>query len=223
MRRIGRRDDRSIDDVWRRVDYLRGHRHGPSWRYAVAMQDLAFGVLLRDWRQRRRLSQLALAGDADISTRHLSFLESGRATPSRDMVVRLAEQLDVPLRERNRWLLAAGFAPLYPERALEDAALQSALLAVDRVLQAHGPFPGLAVDRHWTMVRANRVVAPLLGGAAPSLLTPPINVIRLTLHPQGLWPLIVNRDEWRAHILARLGRQVRDTGDQVLAALFEEM
>lgn len=187
------------------------------------MQDLAFGVLLRDWRQRRRLSQLALAGDADISTRHLSFLESGRAAPSRDMVVRLAEQLDVPLRERNRWLLSAGFAPLYPERDLEDAALESALLAVDRVLQAHEPFPGLAVDRHWTMVRANRVVAPLLGGAAPSLLTPPINVIRLTLHPQGLWPLIVNGDEWRAHVLVRLARQVRDTGDDVLAALFEEV
>lgn len=187
------------------------------------MQDLAFGALLRDWRQRRRLSQLALACDADISTRHLSFLESGRAAPSRDMIVRLAEQLDVPLRERNRWLLSAGFAPLYPERALDDSALQSAMLAVDRVLQAHEPFPGLAVDRHWTMVRANAMIAPLLGAVAPSLLAPPVNVIRLSLHPDGLWPSIVNAGEWRAHILARLARQARDTGDAGLVSLLEEV
>lgn len=187
------------------------------------MQDTTFGPLLRDWRQRRRLSQLSLACEADISTRHLSFLESGRATPSRDMVMRLAEQLDVPLRERNRWLLSAGFAPAYEERGLDDAAMRGALQAVDRVLAAHEPFPGLAVDRHWTMLRANRMVAPLLGAASPSLLTPPINVIRLSLHPNGLWPLIVNADEWRAHILARLSRQVRDTGDRQLAMLFDEV
>lgn len=179
--------------------------------------------MLRDWRQRRRLSQLALACDAEISTRHLSFLESGRAAPSRDMVVRLADQLDVPLRERNRLLLAAGFAPAYPERGLDDAAMHGALQAVDRVLAAHEPFPGLAIDRRWTMLRANRMVAPLLGAAAPSLLTPPVNVIRLSLHPQGLWPLIVNAEEWRSHILARLSRQVRDTGDEELARLYEEV
>lgn len=187
------------------------------------MQEHAFGPLLRDWRQRRRMSQLALACEAEISTRHLSFLECGRAAPSRDMIVRLAEQLEVPLRERNRLLLAAGFAPAYPERGVDDAALQAAMLAVDRVLEAHEPFPGLAVDRHWTMIRANGMVAPLLGTVAPALLTPPVNVIRLSLHPDGLWPLVANPAEWRAHILTRLARQVRETGDEALGRLYDEV
>lgn len=158
-----------------------------------------------------------------MSTRHLSFLESGRALPSREMVVRLAEQLDVPLRERNRLLVAAGLAPVYAERPLDHQALRAATRAVDQVLQAHEPYPGLAIDRHWTMVRANSVVARLLGGVAADLVAPPVNVVRLSLHPDGLLPRIVNADEWRGHILSRLGRQVRDTGDPVLASLLEEV
>jgi transcriptional regulator with XRE-family HTH domain len=187
------------------------------------MDGTTYGELLREWRQRRRLSQLALACDAEVSTRHLSFLESGRAQPSREMVVRLAEQLDVPLRERNRLLVAAGYAPAYHERPLDDDAMRAATRAVDQVLRAHEPFPGLAIDRHWTMVRANRVIAPLLEGVAPALLAPPVNVIRLSLHPDGLLPRIANADEWRAHILSRLGRQVRESGDATLAALLDEV
>lgn len=195
-------------------------RHGDT---LVDMSGETYGELLREWRLRRRLSQLALACDADVSTRHLSFLESGRALPSREMVIRLAEQLDVPLRERNRLLVAAGFAPAYPERPLDDQAMRAATRAVDQVLQAHEPFPGLAIDRHWTMVRANRVVAPLLDGVAAELLAPPVNVIRLSLHPDGLLPRIANADEWRGHILSRLGRQARETGDPTLARLLEEV
>jgi transcriptional regulator with XRE-family HTH domain len=187
------------------------------------MDGTTYGDLLREWRQRRRLSQLTLACDAEVSTRHLSFLESGRAQPSREMVVRLAEQLDVPLRERNRLLVAAGYAPVYHERRLDDDAMRAATRAVDQVLRAHEPFPGLAIDRHWTMVRANRVIAPLLEGVAPALLAPPVNVIRLSLHPEGLLPRIVNADEWRSHILSRLGREVRASGDGSLAALLDEV
>jgi transcriptional regulator with XRE-family HTH domain len=187
------------------------------------MARITYGALLREWRQRRRLSQLALACDAEVSTRHLSFLESGRAQPSREMVVRLAEQLDVPLRERNRLLVAAGYAPAYHERPLDDEAMRAATRAVDQVLRAHEPFPGLAVDRHWTMIRANRVIAPLLEGVSPALLAPPVNVIRLSLHPDGLLPRIANASEWRMHILSRLTRQVRERGDGSLAALLDEM
>ena len=183
-----------------------------------------FGALLRDWRQRRRLSQLALALESDVSQRHLSFVESGRARPSREMVLRLAERLAVPLRERNRLLLAAGFAPLYPERPLDDPALGAAREAVERVLRAHEPYPALAVDRHWTLRAANRALAPFLAGIAPSLLgggAP--NVLRLSLHPEGLAPRIANLAQWRAHLLERLERQVEASGDAVLAALREEL
>ena len=185
--------------------------------------DARFGDLLREWRRRRRLSQLALACDADVSARHLSFLESGRAQPSRDMVERLAAQLDVPLRDRNRWLVAAGYAPAYGERSLDDAALHAAMRAVERVLHAHEPFPGLAIDRHWTMVRANGIVAALLDGVAPALLAPPVNVMRLSLHPEGLLSRIANAAEWRSHMLSRLARQVRESGDGTLAALHDEV
>jgi len=181
------------------------------------------GDLLRDWRQRRRISQLALALDAEISTRHLSFVETGRATPSRAMVLRLAEQLDVPLRERNTLLHAAGFAPVFAERPFDDPALGAAREAVERVLAAHEPLPALAVDRHWHMLSANAAVAPLLAGAAAKLLTPPVNVLRLSLHPDGLAPRIANLAEWRAHLLARLRRQIAASGDAVLAALLEEL
>jgi transcriptional regulator with XRE-family HTH domain len=181
------------------------------------------GALLRTWRRRRNYSQLALALAADVSQRHLSFVESGRTRPSRDMVLRLAAQLEVPLRERNRLLLAAGFAPVYPERPLDDPALGAARAAVERVLAAHEPYPALAVDRSWTLVAANRAVALLTAGAAPALLAPPVNVLRLSLHPDGVAPRIVNYGEWRAHVLARLRREAAAAGDDALAALADEL
>ncbi len=181
------------------------------------------GDLLREWRQRRRMSQLDLASEADISTKHLSFLETVRAQPSREMVLHLAEQLEVPLRERNRILVAAGFAPVFPQRALEDPALQAARKAVDLVLAGHEPYPALAVDRHWTLVAANAAVGRLMAGASPALLQPPVNVLRLSLHPEGLAPRIVNLAEWRAHLLARLHRQVEVSADAVLAELAAEL
>ena len=161
---------------------------------------LPFGAMLRVWRQRRRRSQLDLALDAAVSQRHLSFVESGRASPSREVVVRLAEQLDVPLRERNMLLLAAGYAPLYAERPLDDPAMRAAHEAVELILRAHTPHPALAVDRHWNMVAANASIAALLVGVADvALLAPPVNVLRLSLHPRGLAPHIANLPEWRAH------------------------
>lgn len=181
------------------------------------------GSLLRGWRQRRKLSQLALALEADVSQRHLSFVESGRTRPSREMVLKLATCLQLPLRERNRLLLAAGFAPHYPERRLDDPALDAARQAVERVLTAHEPFPALAVDRHWTMVAANRAIAALVAGASPALLAPPVNVLRLSLHPDGLAPRIVNLAEWRSHLLERLEQQITASGDEALAALHDEL
>lgn len=181
------------------------------------------GPLVREWRQRRRLSQLALALEADVSQRHLSFVESGRAQPSREMVLRLAERLDVPLRDRNQFLLAAGYAPMYAQRALSDPALAPACQAVERVLAGHEPYPALAVDRHWTLVAANRAVAPLLVGVGAGLLAPPVNVLRLSLHPDGLAPRIVNFAEWRAHLLERLAQQVARNADPVLVALHGEL
>jgi transcriptional regulator with XRE-family HTH domain len=181
------------------------------------------GDLLREWRQRRRLSQLDLALEAEISTKHLSFVESGRAQPSREMVLHLAERLEVPLRERNVLLVAAGFAPVFRERRLSDPALASARAAVDLVLKGHEPYPALAVDRHWTMVAANAAVAPLLAGADPALLAPPVNVLRLSLHPKGLSSRIANLSEWRAHLLERLRRQIDVSADPVLAKLLEEL
>ena len=181
------------------------------------------GDLLREWRQRRRVSQLELALDAEISAKHVSFVESGRAQPSRDMVLKLAEHLQVPLRERNALLQAAGFAAVYAERALTDPALATARAAVELVLKGHEPFPAIAVDRHWSLVAANAAVAPMLEGIDQSLLTPPVNVLRVSLHPSGLAPRIVNFAEWRGHLLERLRRQVESTNDQVLADLLREL
>lgn len=181
------------------------------------------GDLLREWRQRRRLSQLDLATDAEISTRHISFLETGRARPSREMVLRLSEQLDVPLRERNALLVAAGFAPVFAERSLADPALRAAREAMDLVLAGHEPYPALALDRHWTMVAANAAVPPLVAGVAAELLRPPVNVLRLSLHPDGLAPRIANLAEWRAHLLARLRRQIELTADPALDDLLAEL
>ncbi|KQW22414.1 XRE family transcriptional regulator [Afipia sp. Root123D2] len=181
------------------------------------------GAHLREWRQRRHLSQLDLAGDAEISARHLSFVETGRAAPSRDMVLRLAERLDVPLRERNVLLVAAGFAPAFPNRPLDDPALKAAREAINIVLKAHEPYPALAVDRHWNLVSANRMVAPLLAGISPDLMGQPFNVMRLSFHPEGLAPRTVNLAEWCAHLLERLHRQCEATADPELVKLYDDL
>jgi transcriptional regulator with XRE-family HTH domain len=197
-------------------------------RHASALQTerarpIHIGDHLREWRQRRHLSQLDLAVDADISARHLSFVETGRAAPSRDMVLKLAERLDVPLRERNVLLVAAGFAPAFPQRSLDDPALKSARQAIDRVLKAHEPNPALAVDRHWNLISANRMVAPLLDGVPERLLGQPFNVLRLAFHPEGLAPRTVNLAEWCAHLLERLHRQCEATADPELIKLYHDL
>ncbi len=181
------------------------------------------GDHLREWRQRRRMSQLDLALEADISTRHLSFLETGRSQPSRDMILNLAERLDVPLRERNLLLVEAGFAPAFQERPIGDPALRVARAAVDLVLKGHEPYPAIAIDRHWTLVAHNAVVPILFAGIAATLLAAPVNVLRLSLHPDGLAPRIVNLLQWRAHLFARLRRQIDVTADAALVELLNEL
>lgn len=185
--------------------------------------DGTFGDMLRTWRQRRRVTQLDLSLEAGLSQRHLSFVETGRSFPSRDMVLRLAEALAVPLRDRNAMLTTAGFAPCFKERALDDPDLKAAMVAVDLLLTGHEPYPALAVDRHWTLKLANRSVAPLLAGIPDALLEPPVNVLRLSLHPDGLAPRIRNYRQWRHHILARLSHQIDVSGDPVLIALLDEL
>src|SRR5882724_4078271 len=172
---------------------------------AERIKPVHIGDHLREWRQRRHLSQLDLAGDAEISARHLSFVETGRAAPSRDMVLKLAERLDVPLRERNVLLVAAGFAPAFPQRSLDDPALKSARHAIDLVLRAHEPNPALAYDRHWNLVGQ------------------PFNILRLAFHPEGLAPRTVNLAEWSAHLLERLHRQCEVTADPELIRLYHEL
>jgi transcriptional regulator with XRE-family HTH domain len=181
------------------------------------------GGLLRIWRERRRLSQLELAGAADISARHMSFLETGRSIPSRGMLLRLAERLEIPLRERNALLLSAGYAPMYFERRLDDPALEQAHKAVRLVIEGHHPYPALAIDRHWTLVAANSVLGPLMAGVAPRLLEPPVNVLRLGLHPQGMAPRVVNYTQWRTHTLTRLRQQIAATADPTLVELLAEL
>lgn len=181
------------------------------------------GRLLQGWRQRRRLSQLDLALAADISQRHLSFLESGRSAPSREMLLHLSEQLSVPVRERNVMLVAAGYAPVYGERGMDDPGLEAARGAVELILKGHEPHPALAVDRHWRLIAHNAAVPPLLAGVDPALLAPPANVLRLSLHPGGLGQRIGNFREWRAHVIARLSQQIEKTADGTLMALLEEI
>jgi transcriptional regulator with XRE-family HTH domain len=181
------------------------------------------GHLLRTWRERRHYSQLSLATEAEISQKHLSFIESGRSSPSREMVLHLAERLDIPLRERNMLLLAAGYAPVFRDRPLDDPALERARAIIDIILKAHEPYPALVVDRQWRLVAANATVAPLMAGADPMLVKPPVNVMRLSLHPRGLAPLIVNLGEWRAHLLDRLRRQHRLTLDPAIGTLLQEV
>jgi len=181
------------------------------------------GDLLREWRQRRRLSQLDLAIQADISARHLSFVETGRSRPTSAMILRLTEHLDVPLRERNTLLLAGGYAPAYPEHPLDGPELAAVRAALRRVLSGHEPYPALVVNRWWELLDCNTPVGVLTEPVAAHLLTPPVNVLRLSLHPDGMAPHIVNLAEWRAHLLDRLRRQRAATGDPRLAELFEEL
>lgn len=201
----------------------RNPRPAPPHRPAPA-GPASFGDHLRTWRQQRHLSQLELADEANISTRHVSFMETGRTNPSRDMVLRLCERLAIPLRERNALLVAAGYAPMYRERALDDPALAAARQAVELVLKGHEPCPAIALDRCWNVVATNRAAQALLAAHVhPSLLVPPVNVFRLSLHPEGLAPRIANLAQWRAHLLERLRQQIQATADPALIALQEEL
>ncbi len=191
---------------------------------SVTSPPAGVGPLLRDWRHRRRLSQLDLALDAEVSARHLSFVETGRSKPSRELLLHLAEHLDVPLRERNSLLLAAGYAPLYGERGLDGEDMVPVRSALDKILAGHEPFPAVIVDRRWDLVAANRpAMALLTEGVAAHLLEPPVNALRVSLHPDGLAPRIANLDEYRSHLLARLQRQAAVSGDADLAALGAEL
>jgi transcriptional regulator with XRE-family HTH domain len=181
------------------------------------------GDLLRQWRQRRRLSQLDLAIAADVSSRHLSFVETGRSRPTSEMILRLAEQLDVPLRDRNALLLAGGYAPAYPERGLAEPELRAVRHALARVLRGHEPYPAVVVNRWWELVDANAGIAMFTRDVKPELLQPPANVLRLSLHPDGMAPRIANLPEWRAHLLTRLHHQAAATGDARLAELHDEL
>jgi transcriptional regulator with XRE-family HTH domain len=183
----------------------------------------AGGEMLRQWRQRRRRSQLDLALETGVSARHLSFVETGRAQPSRGLLLALAEQLDVPLRERNALMLAAGYAPTYAESDLDGAEIELAREALEHLLAGHEPYPAVVLDRLGDVVLTNRSVAPLLEGVDPQLLAPPINVYRLSMHPNGMAPRIYNRDEWNAHLAHRLARLARLTGDARLSELLEEI
>ncbi len=189
----------------------------------VAPSPARAGAVLREWRRRRRLSQLDLALEAGVSARHLSFVETGRSRPSAEMVLHLAEHLDVPLRDRNQLLLAAGYAPVYGQRGLDEPEMGPVRGALEAVLRGHEPYPAVVVDRHWGMVAGNSAVALLTDGVAPELLEPPVNVLRVSLHPDGVAPRIANLAEWRAHLLDRLGRQAVSTGDPALAALYAEL
>lgn len=201
----------------------RSPRH-PLPHRVPAAAPASFGDHLRNWRQQRHLSQLELADEAHISTRHVSFMETGRTNPSREMVLRLCERLAIPLRERNGLLVAAGYAPMYRERALDDPALAAARQAVELVLKGHEPCPAIALDRCWNVVATNRAAQALLSAhISPELLAPPVNVFRLSLHPQGLAPRIANLAQWRAHLFERLRQQIQATADPALIALQEEL
>jgi transcriptional regulator with XRE-family HTH domain len=177
------------------------------------------GVLLRDWRRRRRVSQLDLAHRAGVSPRHVSFIETGRSRPTSTMILRLCDQLEVPLREQNRLLLAGGYAPAHPEHTLADPPMAQVSAAIDAILTAHLPWPALVIDGAWDLVTANDAVYGLLDGIDPRLLEPPVNVVRLSLDPGGLAPRIVNLPEWRAHLVGRLRREHDASGDVRLLEL----
>jgi transcriptional regulator with XRE-family HTH domain len=181
------------------------------------------GPLLRSWRQRRHLTQLDLANLAGVTTRHLSFTETGRARPSREMVLHLAEVLEVPLRERNNLLVAAGFAPTFPRSDLSDPSFEAVRGALERILTGHEPYPAIVVDRRWHLVSANDAAQVLVEDVADELLVPPVNVLRVSLHPRGLGPRVRNLDVWSDHVLGQLRRQTLMTGDGELAALADEL
>jgi transcriptional regulator with XRE-family HTH domain len=181
------------------------------------------GLLLREWRQRRHLSQLDLASSAEVSSRHLSFVETGKSRPSREMVLHLAEQLDVPLRERNGLLLAAGYAPTYHQTDLSAPAMAAVRTAIDQILAGHEPYPAVVVDRRWNLVAANDATSLFIELLDPGLLDPPVNVMRASLHPDGMAPHIVNLAEHRAHLLVRLRREMLLTNDLGLAELYDEL
>jgi transcriptional regulator with XRE-family HTH domain len=181
------------------------------------------GQLLRQWRERRRLSQLDLSIHAQISSRHLSFVETGRSRPTAEMILRLSEELEVPLRERNALLLAGGYAPAYPEHSLDEPELASVRAALRQILAGHDPYPALVINRWWEMLDGNAAVAVLIEGCAPELRVPPVNALRASLHPDGMAPRIANLPQWRAHILERLARQVHNTRDPRLAELHAEL
>ncbi|WSQ13333.1 helix-turn-helix transcriptional regulator [Streptomyces sp. NBC_01231] len=189
----------------------------------TAPTDRGVGPLLRAWREERRLSQLELALRADSSARHVSFIETGRSRPSEEMVLRLAEHLEVPVRERNALLLAAGYAPRYPETPLDDPALEALREGMERLIQGYEPYPALVVDALYNVVAANRGILMLLDGVPESLLAPPLNAMRLTLHPEGLAPRIRNLREWRGHLLAQMGRHIALRRSERLRALYDEV
>src|SRR5215468_10752327 len=181
------------------------------------------GELLREWRERRRLSQLDLSILADISARHLSFVETGRSRPTPTMIIRLTEELDVPLRERNMMLLAAGYAPAYPQHGLDEPELDSVRAALRQVLSGHEPYPAVIISRWWDMVDSNQATAMLTEGCASWLLEPPANVLRLSLHPEGMAPRIANLGQWRAHLLSQLRHRARALADDRLTELYLEL
>lgn len=193
--------------------------------YGDAMQKPAatFGRRLCEWRRRRRVSQLRLACDAGISTRHLSFLETGRSLPSREMILHLARWLEIPMREQNLLLVAAGFAPLFPETSLDDPSLEAARQAVDFMLARQKPYPAFAIDRYWNIAASNAVLPEIYTGVAADLLRPPVNALRLSLHPSGLAPRIANLPEWRSRLLSRLQRQIEIAADPALVSLMKEI
>jgi transcriptional regulator with XRE-family HTH domain len=179
--------------------------------------------MLRDWREDRRRSQLDLALDVGVSTRHLSFVETGKSKPSPELVLALAENLDVPLRERNALLLAAGYAPRYQQTSLDDESMASVRVALAELIRAHEPYPAVVVDRGWDIAMSNTGAQALLEGVAPDLLEPPINSYRVTLHPEGMSSRIENLAEWAHHLLATLDRQVAITRDPRLRELLDEV
>jgi transcriptional regulator with XRE-family HTH domain len=190
---------------------------------AATTTGTAFGALLRDWRRRRRLTQLDLGIQADVSARHLSFLETGRSKPSRDMVLHLSEELDVPLRGRNELMMAAGFAPAYTEHGLDDTEMGEVRRSLRRILEGQEPYPAVLVDGSWNLLAANRAIALLTDLVDPELMVPPVNVLRVSLHPRGLAPHVVDLEEYAAHLVSRVRRQAERAASTGLRALLGEL
>lgn len=194
--------------------------HGP---YHDRMARAAIGDLLKEWRARRRRSQMDLALDVGVSTRHLSFVETGRSRPSPELVLALAHHLDVPLRERNTLLLAAGYAPRFGQTSIDDPSMHRVRTSIQRMLDAHDPYPGVVVDRQWNVVLTNRSAMALTIGVDPALLGPPMNVYRLCLHPDGLAARTNNFTDWAAYLLQQLRRSITLTGDAALQSILDEV